>query len=141
MTADDVRVFRFSDYGMQSYGNAIVIDPEFAEENPEAMAGFIRASVRGWVAAIADPAAAAAAVKARDALTDEDLELRRLDMIIDGTMRTPDTLANGWGAATPERIQATIDEVVGAFGLEAALTPAQVFTDAFLPPMDVRAID
>lgn len=141
MTADEVRVFRFSEYGMESYGNAIVIDPEFAAENPEAMAGFVRASVRGWVAAIEDPAAAAAAVKARDELTDEALELRRLEMIIDGTMRTEDTLANGWGAATPDRIQATIDEVVAAFGLEAELSPEEVFTDAYLPPMDVRAIN
>ena len=39
----------------------------------------------------------------------------------------------GWGAATPARLQATIDETVAAFGLKSSLAVADIWTDRFLP--------
>jgi NitT/TauT family transport system substrate-binding protein len=61
-------------------------------------------------------------------------------MITTGTMVTPDTRANGWGAATPARLQATIAETLSAFALQGSLTPADIFTDRFLPPAADRAL-
>ena len=48
-------------------------------------------------------------------------------------MKTEETRANGWGAATPTRMQATIDETVAAFGLKSSLAVADIWTDRFLP--------
>ena len=39
--AEDIRVFLMSDYGLDLYGNAIMVNPEFAAENPAAVAGFV----------------------------------------------------------------------------------------------------
>jgi NitT/TauT family transport system substrate-binding protein len=61
-------------------------------------------------------------------------------MITEGTMVTADTRANGWGAATPARIRATIEETVTAFGLQGTLAPEEVFTDRFLPSAADRAL-
>jgi NitT/TauT family transport system substrate-binding protein len=135
-----MRTFVYADYGLQGYGNGIVVNPRLVTQNPRALSGFIRASTRGWLDCMADPAAGGRAVKARETLADEAVETARLRAITEGTMLTPDTRANGWGAATPARIAATIEETLTAFGLQGSLTPADVFTDRFLPPAADRAI-
>lgn len=133
MGPEQVTVFRFSDYGMKSYGNGLVANPKSMQDAPAAMAAFVKASTRGWIDCIADPKAGATAIKTREPLANEALEFERLKLIVDGTMKTADTRANGWGAATPARLQATIDETVAAFGLKGAPSVAGFWTDKFLP--------
>ena len=133
MMPEQLTVFRFSDLGMKSYGNGLVANPKSLAESPDAMRAFVKATTRGWIEAMADPKAGASAVKAREPLAAEAIEFERLKLIADGSMRTPDTLVNGWGAATPARLQATLDETVSALGLKAGLTVADIWTDKFLP--------
>ncbi|QHI99795.1 ABC transporter substrate-binding protein [Xylophilus rhododendri] len=131
MGPEQINVFRFSDV-MKSYGNGFVANSKSMEQ-AEAMRGFVKASTRGWLDAMADPKAGAAAIKQREPLANEQFEFERLQLIVDGTMKTAETRANGWGAATPQRLQATIDETVAAFGLKTVPTPADIWTDRFLP--------
>jgi NitT/TauT family transport system substrate-binding protein len=140
MGPEMLTVFRFSDHGMRSYGNGLVTHPRFIQESPDALRAFVAATTRGWLDCIADPKAGAAAVKAREPLANEELEFERLRLIVDGTMKTPETQANGWGAATPARLQATIDETVDAFGIKTKPTVAEFFTDRFLPPLAERRL-
>lgn len=140
MGAEQLTVFRFSELGLKSYGNGLVANPKSMSNAPEAMAAFVKASTLGWLDCIADPRAGAAAIKAREPLANEALELERLKLIVDGTMKTPDTRANGWGAATPARLQATIDETVAAFGLKSAPSVADFWTDKFLPAAGLRKL-
>ena len=138
MGPEKITVFRYSDYGMKSYGNGFVANAKSMEQ-ADAMKAFVKASTRGWIDAIADPKAGAAAVKEREPLANEPFEFERLKLIVDGTMKTPDTRANGWGAATPARLKATIDETVSAFGLKSTPPVADIWTDRFLPaPADRR---
>lgn len=134
------RTFRFSDHGVNGYGNAIIINPRLAEENPRLVSGMMRAIARGWVATIADPAAGVRALKAREPLTDEAIELERLNMMITGTKVTPATRANGFLAATQERMRQTIDEAVLALALPTTPTVAETYTDRFLPPIADRRL-
>ncbi|GAA5234037.1 ABC transporter substrate-binding protein [Verticiella sediminum] len=136
---DTLQVYRYSDYGMQSYGNGIIANPA-AMARADAMKAFIAASTRGWLDVIADPIAGGAAVKRKEPLANEALETERLQLITTGTMQTQATAAHGWGAATPERVQATIDETVDAFGLQAGLGVADIWNDAFLPPLEARML-
>jgi len=131
MGPEMINVFRFSDV-MKSYGNGFVANTKSMEQ-AEAMRGFVKASTRGWIDAMADPKAGAAAVKQREPLANEQFEYERLQLIVDGTMKTAETSANGWGAAIPARLQATIDETVAAFGLKSAPAVADIWTDRFLP--------
>lgn len=137
---EQMRSFVYADHGLQGYGNAIVVDPRLAQSNPRALSGFIRASTRGWLDCVTDPEAGGRAVKAREALADQALETARLRMITEGTMVTPDTRANGWGAATPARIRATIEETITAFNLQGTIGPEEVFTDRFLATSADRAL-
>lgn len=139
MGAEQLTVFRFSDHGMKSYGNGLVANPKSMEQ-ADAMRAFVKATTRGWIECIADPKAGGAAVKTREPLANQAIETERLQLIVDGTMKTADVRANGWGAATPARLQATIDETVAAFGLKSTPSVADFFSDRFLPSAPDRQL-
>ncbi|MEM8577615.1 MAG: ABC transporter substrate-binding protein, partial [Pseudomonadota bacterium] len=52
---DDISTILMADYGLQLYGNAIIVNTDFAEANPEVVTGFLTAVAAGWKDAIADP--------------------------------------------------------------------------------------
>ena len=133
MGPEMITMFRFSDYGMKSYGNGLVANGKSVQDQPDVMKAFVKATTQGWIEAIADVKAGAAAVKTREPLANEEIEFERLKLVVDGSMKTAETRANGWGAATPARLQATIDETVAAFGLKSSPAVADIWTDRFLP--------
>ena len=45
--ANDITVLLMADYGVNLYGNTIIVNPKFAAEKPEAVKGFLRAFVKG----------------------------------------------------------------------------------------------
>ena len=55
---DDIVLLQMANYGLKLYGNAIIVNSKFAAEKPEALAGFLRASVRGMRETIRNPGAA-----------------------------------------------------------------------------------
>ena len=56
--ADDLVVLKFSDYGCESYGFAVIVNPALAAAKPEAVRGFVRAVIGGTYLTIKDPAGA-----------------------------------------------------------------------------------
>ena len=56
VSEDDITVLLMRDHGLDLYGNVILVNPKFAEENPDAVKGFIRATIKGFQATITDPA-------------------------------------------------------------------------------------
>ena len=137
--ADDIVVMKYSDFGMNVYGNGIIIAPELAN-NPAAVTGFIRATVKAWKEVIATPALGIAAARKRDPLIDEKLELERLDISLKSNILTPWVKANGMGDVDPERFAKALGEVADAFGLPAAPAADKVFTNKFLPPKADRMV-
>ena len=55
---DDIVVLLMADYGVNLYGNAIIVNPKFAAEKPEAVKGFLRAFLKGLKDTVANPATA-----------------------------------------------------------------------------------
>ncbi len=53
--ADDIVVLLMADYGVNLYGNAIIVNPKFAAEKPEAVKGFLRAFLKGLKDTVKDP--------------------------------------------------------------------------------------
>jgi NitT/TauT family transport system substrate-binding protein len=47
-----------ADYGVDVYGNAIIVNPKFATDHPDAVKGFLRAFVKSLKSTAKDPAAA-----------------------------------------------------------------------------------
>ena len=141
VAADDLVVMPFPEYGVELYGNVIVARDSFIEENPEAVAGFLRAFTRGLRETVADPAAAVDYVYERDDLIDRDMEERRLKLAIHGSIDTPAVRENGVGAVDMERLQLTIDQIADVFELEDNVpTAEEVFDSSFLPEQEMRMI-
>ena len=136
---EDLTVMSYSDFGMNVYGNGIIVSPEMAN-NPAAVTGFIRATVKAWKEVIANPAVGIAAVKKRDPLIDEKLEAERLDISLKQNVLTPYVKANGMGDVEPERFKNALAEVADAFGLPAAPPVDKVFSSKFLPPKADRMV-
>jgi NitT/TauT family transport system substrate-binding protein len=108
--------------------------------NPKAVTGFLKATVKAWKEVIADPKLGIAAAKKRDPLIDEALEARRLAMSLDTNIMTPFVKANGMGDVDPARFARSITDVAEAFGLPAAPAADKVFTNRFLPPKADRMV-
>lgn len=140
MGVEELTLMPFPDYGVPLYGNAIIASEAFAEEHPEAVAGFLRAFNRALKETLADPDGAIDYVLARDGLIDVELERRRLKLAIEGAIDTPDARANGAGAVDEERLRESIQLVADAYDLPSVPTTDQVFNSDYLPPREERMI-
>ena len=45
---EDIATILFADHGLNLYGNAVLVNESFADENPEAVKGFVRALIKGF---------------------------------------------------------------------------------------------
>jgi ABC-type nitrate/sulfonate/bicarbonate transport system substrate-binding protein len=138
--AEDLVVFRFSDYGVKLYGNAILATTKLINENPKALAGFLRASNRAIKDAMANPAEAVRFVKQREPLVEEPIEIERFRI----TMRylAPPQVARqeGMGSIDTREMQAHIDDVAQTFGLKNKPSVDALFNPKFLPPKPERVV-
>ncbi|MGH7003118.1 MAG: ABC transporter substrate-binding protein, partial [Alphaproteobacteria bacterium] len=137
--AEDVTVMRYSDFGLDVYGNCIIVSPDMLQ-NPKAVTGFLAATIKAWKDVIADPKSGIAAAKKRDPLIDDALEMERLKLSLETNIITPYVKANGMGDVDPARFARSVKDVAEAFGLPAAPAPEKVFTNKFLPPKAERMV-
>ncbi len=86
------------------------------------------------------PASAIAALKKREPLINEALELERLNLAIKGFVMTPAVHNGGMGGVDAARLAKNIDLATEGFALPRKLTPDQVFNSSFLPPAAERKL-
>jgi NitT/TauT family transport system substrate-binding protein len=126
-----VTLMPISNYGVDTYGLTIVSNPDFMQQKPQLVKGFVKATLRSVAETMKDRAAAVAAVAAAVAETDVAREAKVLDHTIP-YWRSKETEAQGFGWQTDERWLGTID-VARKLGLiEAALRPEDVFVNTYL---------
>ena len=136
-TLDDLFVIKYSDFGADMYGLALVTTKKFADENPQTVRGVVKALNQGTKDTIASPEKALAILKASDPMMKLDIEKVRLDIAL-GLTNTQHVMKNGLSSVTPEKLQKTIDAMVTAYQLPVSPDPATVYTDRFLPPVAER---
>lgn len=136
---EEIVAMRYVDFGMDVYGNGIIVSPELAK-NEKAVKGFIAATVKGWKDVIADPKLGIAAAKKRDPLIDDALETERLQISLETNVLTPYVKQNGMGDVDPVRFARAVKDVAEAFGLPAPPDPSLVFTNKYLPPKADRML-
>jgi NitT/TauT family transport system substrate-binding protein len=136
---DDLFVLKYSDFGADMYGLALVTRKKFADENPETTRAVVKALNHGTRDTIAAPQKALDLLKTRDPMMKMDIEKIRLDLALDLT-NTPHAASAGLSSVTPEKLKKTIDSVVTAYGLPNAPDPESVYTDRYLPPAAERTL-
>jgi NitT/TauT family transport system substrate-binding protein len=139
--ADDLAVFRYADYGCEAYGVAVIVNPAFAAAKPEAVKGFLRAVIGGTQIAIKEPERAVDEVVSRMDGGSRDLELDRLHTVIRDNILTGEVKRNGIGGIDPARLERSIDQIAEDFKFQKRPAAADIFDDAFLPPLNGRLIN
>jgi NitT/TauT family transport system substrate-binding protein len=137
---EDISTILFADHGLNLYGNAVMVNEAFAEENPEVVKGVLRALAKGFADAVADPAAGAAAVLARNETLDIDTETARLNMANEMNIKTPYVVENGFGNVDVDRLAASIETLKISMGLKGNVTASDIFDAQYLPPVEERQL-
>jgi NitT/TauT family transport system substrate-binding protein len=117
-----------------------MVSQKLRTENPDAVKRFVAVTARAWQAAIADPNAAVAALKAQAPLIDAPLETAKLKWLIKNQLVTAESTADGLGGVRQERLEKGMATVATAFGLESAPKLADVFDSAFMPSAELRKL-
>jgi NitT/TauT family transport system substrate-binding protein len=133
-------VFPFFKYGLDLYGSSLLVRPQWAEQNPETVRKFLRATVRGMKGMLADKPAAIASLQKRDPMLNTQIEIERLNLMIEMALRTPTVEKYGVSHVDPARMDRALEIVGKAFDISPIPKTADIYTDAYLPPAQDRML-
>jgi NitT/TauT family transport system substrate-binding protein len=138
--AEDIRMFRYNDHGVDIYGNGLLTTAEYAQRDPGLVRAFVRATITGLKESIADPPAAVAAIRAREPLTDQALENTRFAFTMRDVVATPAVVANGTGHVDPARAAAMVGIMAEAFSVPNPPPAESFMRTEFLPSQAERML-
>jgi NitT/TauT family transport system substrate-binding protein len=137
---DDIVVLLMADYGVNLYGNAIIVNPKFAAEKPEVVKGFLKAFTKGLKDTVKSPETAVDSVLKRNDVAKKEVELERLKMALKDNISTAEVKANGYGAVDMARLDKSIDQIALTYEFKAKPKGSDIFDASFLPPAaDLKA--
>lgn len=139
--ANDYNWFNFEDYGMDLYSNGLMVSRELLAENPEAVAGLVRAVNKATMEVAANQDSSVEAILAFDNLVDPELERARLEFALTNLMNAPEVTEIGMGDLVDERLTRSIEIVAKGYGLDRLPEASEIFDRSFLPPMDTRTFE
>ena len=126
------------DYGLEIYANSIGVSEDFLTKNPEIVKKFVRAALKGWKDALADPEEAARIeiqyVKALDPqIVIEEIQILKRIAI------TPDVEKNGFGSISTGRMKNTVDFINKNIEVPGdKLTAEQIYRPGYLPDVAIK---
>ena len=134
---EDIVTFSYADAGLKLYANALLASSKFLQENPKAVAGFVRATNRALIEAIANPEESVSYTKQFDPLTDPKTALAKMKILL-RVINTDFAHANGLGAINKADLEKQVEDVASAFNLKTKPNADQIFNASFLPPKAER---
>ena len=135
VAVDDIVVMLMADYGVNLYGNAIIVNPKFAADNPNAVKGFLKAFLKGMKDTVKSPSTAVDSVLKRNDIAKKPTELERLNMAIRDNIVTSEVKANGYGGIDEARFEKAIDQIGLTYKWKSAKPKtSDIFDSSFLPP-------
>jgi NitT/TauT family transport system substrate-binding protein len=137
---EDIKIMLMSDYGLVLYGNAIMVNPDYAKAHPKVVAGFVRATIKGMLDTIKDPDTAIKSVMKRNETANEKVELARLKMALRDNVVTPWVKANGFGGVDMARLSKSIEQIGVTYTFKAKPKASDIFTDTYLPTAAERKL-
>ncbi|MBP0491385.1 ABC transporter substrate-binding protein [Pararoseomonas indoligenes] len=133
-------ILYYRDHGLDLLGTAYITTKAFAEKNPEVVRNAQRALFRGLIYANRNRAESIAALKKAEPLTDVAIETERQAISMEQQVISDHVMKNGLSNPDMPRFQKAIEAVEGAYGLPNRLKVADIYTDAFLPPIAERRL-
>ena len=138
--ADQIVVMLMRDHGVDLYGNVIIANPEVMRFSPKAVAGFVKATIRGIQDTIKSPETAIDSLMKRNPIAKRDVELERLKLAIAKNFVTPDVQKNGLGAVDVKRLERSFDQIGLTFNYTSKPVAAEIFTSQYLPAKEQRLL-
>ena len=137
---DDIVVLLMKDYGVDLYGNVIIANPDVMRHSPKAVAGFVKATIRGIQDTIRSPETAIDSLMSRNPIAKREVELERLKLSLAKNYVTADVRKNGLGAVDMKRLERSIDQIGLTFKYSNKPKAADIFTAQYLPPREQRLV-
>jgi NitT/TauT family transport system substrate-binding protein len=138
---DDIKYFMYKDYGLPLYANSVAASRTFLKEHPDAVRGFLRATLKGLKDMARDPELAVKAAIAFEPLLNPDIERERLRAAMDCCILTDTVRKKGFGDMDRERLEANIGDITEAFKLPRRPKLEEIFDSSYLPPAKDRMIN
>ncbi len=140
--ANDITVLLMADYGVNLYGNTIIVNPKFAAEKPEVVKAFLRAFTKGLHETVKNPAGAVNSVLKRNDVAKKEVELERLQIALKENILTPEVKKNGYGGVDMDRLDKSVDQIALTYQFKNAKPKgAEIFDSSFLPDAAARKSD
>lgn len=139
--ANDYNWFNFEDYGMDLYSNGLMVSRALLTENPDAVAGLVRAVNKATMEVAGNQDSSVEAIMAFDNLVDTELERARLEFALTNLMNAPEVTEIGMGDLVDERLTRSIEIVAKGYGLDRLPEASEIFDRSFLPPIEARAFE
>jgi len=130
---DDISTILMADHGLKLYGNAIIVNTDFASSNTKVVKSFLGAVGKGWKDAVSNPSSAIEALVKRNPAADKDLEERRFNLALSGNVMTDYVIKNGMGNIDKARFEAAIAQLSETYKYKTKPDSKLYFTDAYLP--------
>ena len=137
---EDISLILMREHGLDLYGNVIIVNPDFAKANPEAVKAFVAVTVRAYLETAKDPAAAVKHVLNHNDVAREEVELERLQMALAQNIITDEVRANGFGGVDMERLERSIDQIADTYEFTNRPMASDVFDPQYLPPEADRMV-
>ena len=132
----EAQMFLLADHGLKLYSNGILVREAYLKSNPEQVRAFVKASLEGWRATLADPKAAAEIVAKHIKALDPDVALQEI-AIVNDLVATPDTRAKGLGSIDPAAMEASVALIVKNTGA-VPVAAKDVYDSGFLPQPPIK---
>ncbi len=130
---NDINVMLMADHGLQLYGNAIIVNTDFADANPDIVTRFLRAVAKGWRHVIAKPSEGLAMLAKRNPEADVSLEALRLSIVIQDNVLTDYARKNGIGKIDRERFRVALKQLGQNYKFKTPPRMERIFDDRYLP--------
>ena len=139
MKPDELSVLKYSDAGVNLYGNAILASSNLIAQDPKVVAAFLRATNRAIVETFANPGPSIAAMRQREPILDEKIETDRW-LVTAQYVGAADTRSHGLGDIRKLTLEQQVDEVAEVYGLKTRPSADALFNTTMLPPRIERMV-
>ena len=133
VSEDDISLMLMADYGLKLYGNAVIVNTDFAKAKPNIVKTFLSTTIKGMKEMIADPASTIPYVLKYNKIAKAKTETTRLKMAIRDNIVTDAVKANGIGSVDMNRLNESIKQLSETYSFKTKMDGSKVFDDSYLP--------
>lgn len=132
LSGKEVNLLYFADFGTNTLSHGIVVNRSTIEQDPDLVRRFLAATVKAWDYAVNNRAEAVEALLKRFPDAKRDVIARQLEMTLP-LLHTEATKDQPTGFMAEQDIKATLEVLTRFGGLKTQPSPADLYTNEFLP--------